>query len=229
MIVSATSGVAGEFKDFMAASKQALDHNRSADFYLRTGNFGIAVFELQAMAETWGAARKRFEKSPPDPFAEDPKWSDAVTDISKGIELALAQSQGGETEKARDTVRSLRRLFSHLRQRNQVTTFADCIEELNAATAKIWRFRRAPPEFDSPDQIDEFKAEVAVVAYLFRKCRDRAPKTYRADEMFERLFSESLAAIGRFDPALQNKNRRLLIDTLRELRSFDRMIFLRYG
>ena len=224
-----TGAAAGKFSDFMAASKQALDHNRSADFYLRTGNIGVAVFELQAMADIWTQARARFDENPPEPFAEDPEWQASLASISDGITAAAAQSREGDAKTARETVQRIRTMFSELRRRNGITVYADCVAELNAAIDSIWRFRRAPPDLTVAAEVDTFKAHVAVIDYLVRKCRDRAPQTYRDDEMFDRLFSQSLEAIGRFDGALRDRNSRLLIDTLRELRSFDRMIFLRYG
>ena len=223
------SAVAEAFGDFMSASKQALDHNRSADFYLRTGNTGVALFELQAMAVIWTEVRTKFDKKPPDPFAEDPQWQATLLAISDEIEAATVQSRDGDAKAARKTVQHIQQIFSRLRERNGIAIYADCVAELNSAMESIWRFRHEPPDFAVASEVDGFKAQLAVVDYLVRKCRDRAPEAYRDDEMFNRLFGQSLEAIGRFDDALRDGNRRLLIDTLRELRSFDRMIFLRYG
>lgn len=220
---------ASAFNDLLAAAKQAFDHNRSADFYLRTGNYGVAAVELEAMQSIWESIRKQFATTPPDPFANDPAWSNALTAIADQTAEALALSRNGKTRSARTLLGRSREVFATLRQRNRIVIFADCVAELNGAMAALWHYRRNPPDFTSIEQVDAVKARAAVLDYMLRKCRDRALKPYREDDMFQRLFRESLEAMGRLAKALATKNRRLLIDTLRELRSFDRMIFLRYG
>ncbi len=220
---------AGGLREFNDAVSLAYAHQRGAVFYLRTGNSGLAAFELEAMRHKWRRVVERFADDPPDAFAEDGSWKATLGRVARRLEAALAAANAGDVETAREELRDMRVALAELRRRNNVTTFADCVDEMNAAMDRLWRYRSRLPNFDEAREVDGLKAAVAVVTYLYRRCRARAPARYRDDPEFNRLFDGSIAALARLWPAIAGRNRQALVNLLREIRSFDRMIFLRYG
>ena len=55
---------------FHAALTEADQDYRSASFYLRTGNPGVALLELQALSDKWQTLSKTFSDQPPGPYAK---------------------------------------------------------------------------------------------------------------------------------------------------------------
>ncbi len=64
---------------------------------------------------------------------------------------------------------------------------------------------------------------------MFRRCHARAPAAAAESAEFNRLFDSAQDTLGRLRRALNEGNGARLINTLRELRSLDRMLFLRFG
>ncbi len=103
------------------------------------------------------------------------------------------------------------------------------MDEVLAAMDELWRFRRNPPDFASADAMGRFAAKTAVLEYLLRRYSAAAPPELRDQPAFGRLVGDAGAGVERLKRAIEEKNQKLLIDTLRELRSLERLLFLRFG
>jgi hypothetical protein len=224
-----SAAAASDLAAFNAAVADAYGHYRGAVFYLRTGNAGVAAVELAQMAAKWRALLDRFATAPPDAFAADAAWRATLDGIAQALAEATAAAEHGDAEAATRALAPIRPALGALRRRNDVAVFSDCVDELGAAMAPLWPYRHEPPDFASDAVLDRLKARIGVVEYLFRRCRDRAPAAYRDDDDFNRLIDGSLESLERLWAALARQDRQALINALRELRSFDGMLFLRYG
>ncbi len=222
----ASAGELGAFNDAVAA---AYAHYRGAIFYARTGNLGVSAVELEGMAAKWRAVLDRFAAAPPDAFADDPAWGETLRGVGRRIAVAGAAARRGDADATLGALAPIRRALAGLRRRNNVVVFSDCIDELQAAVDAIWGYRREPPDFTSAEALDRFKARLGVVAYMFRRCHARAPAAAAESAEFNRLFDSARDILGRLRRALNDADGARLIHTLRELRSLDRMLFLRFG
>jgi hypothetical protein len=223
------AAAASELKSFNAAVADAYGHYRGAVFYLRTGNAGVAAVELAQMASKWRVLVERFAATPPDAFADDATWRATLDGIAVALATASAAAERGEAEGARHALAPVRAELAALRRRNNIAVFSDCVDELGGAMEALWRYRHEPPDFDSGEAVDRLKARLGVVEYLFQRCRDRAPTVHRESEDFNRLIDGSLESLKRLWAALARQDGQAVINSLRELRSFDAMLFLRYG
>lgn len=220
---------ASDLADFNIAVAEAYRYYRAASFYFRTENTGVAAFELKRMQAKWQTIMGRFADSPPDAFSADPRWSVSLAEISNSINKALAAANSGDVATGKSALAEIQQALSALRKRNSVRVFADSVDELNAAIAALSFYVQHPPDFDATEEKNEIKGAAAVVAYLARKCRVEAPPAYRTNEDFARLIEEMLEALGQMTQAVDRKDRKAAIGYIRVIRSYNRMLSLRFG
>ena len=220
---------AGELTAFNEQVASAYAPYRSAMFYLRTGNPGVAALDLDAASDAWQSVVDRFGEAPPDAFAGDQSFGDTLSTVQTSLEQGLGLLDGGDVEEATAALAPIRDELAALRRRNGIRVYSDCVDEMNAAMDRLWTYRDAPPAFDQADQVNAVKRDAAVTDYLYRRCYESAPEALREDESFQRLFEGSLTSLPLIYDALDQGNEAMLINILREIRSFDRMIWLQFG
>ncbi len=220
---------ASDLADFNEASAAAYEHYRAATSYLRTGNAALAAIELEAAQGKWQGVVTRFAESPPDAFAGDPSWATTLSGIGNRLEESLAAIDAGDLKAAGEILAPIRGELSGLRARNNVVVFSDRVDAVSTAMDRLWRFRHEPPDLDSAAALRELRSGTAVLEYLLRLCRETAPAELRGDPNFVRFLDSGTEAVERLWQAIETKDRELLINTLRELRSFERLFFLRFG
>ena len=164
LLATAAPAGASELARFNAAVAKAYSHYRGAVFYLRTGNPAVANIELQQAAALWTSEVLPFREAPPDAFAEDAGWPGVLDDVAARLETATAATKEGLAEPATEALVPIRPTLAALRARNQVRVFSDCIDEANSAMDALWVFRKSPPDFDEPEQVNDLRAKTAVTA-----------------------------------------------------------------
>ena len=229
LLAAASAARGGELADFNGAVAAAYAHYRGAISYLRTGNVALAAFELDDMATKWRDVTVRHAQTAPDAFADDPAWATTLAGIGARVDQALAAIDAGQAETALEAIAPIRDELAELRRRNGVTVFSDRINDVSAAMAALWAHRRGEPDLASADVARDIAAKTAVLGYMFDRCRDQAPAAVREDAAFIRLLDGSEEGIKRIWRALDERDQHLLINTLRELRSFEQILFLRFG
>lgn len=226
---STTPATAGPFTDFQAAAGVALDHYRQGLFYLRTGNAGVAVLELEAMAEKWRTLRTRFAADPPDIYAGDPGWRTTLEEVAERVADGAAAADAGDVEAAQAHLAPIRTLLSALRRRNHVFVFSDCVDEANAAFRGLFSFRHQPPDFASEEEVNSLRQATAVTIHWYARCKATAPAAIATDTQFQRLMEDSLYSLNRIWVAISEKNARNLVNILRLMSSWDHILYLKFG
>jgi len=107
--------------------------------------------------------------------------------------------------------------------------FSDCVDEMNAQFDVLWRYRREPPDLTSLQEVNAAKDQAAVTAHWYQRCRVQAPAAFAEDAEFSRLMDGSISSLKLIWSALDEENEMRFINILRELRSYDRLIWLRFG
>ncbi|MFL2687795.1 MAG: hypothetical protein ACJ0HN_04315 [Alphaproteobacteria bacterium] len=220
---------ANELRTFNDAVAKAFTHYRSALFYFRRKNVDPGAFELELFKASWIAIEKKWRDRAPDAFSGDPRWKSTFGGIKNVVEVGFAVLDKEGPRAARKAIRPIRDLLSGLRQRNQIYTYADCIDELNAQMKKVWPYRHNLPKFENLDETNKVKMEASVYEYLLLKCRNQAPEKYRNSDEFNGIFDAALNSVRTLWDATDKKQQRRFINILRELRPYDRLIFLRFG
>jgi len=227
--VFASGATAGTMAAFNESVAQAFSHYRSALFYFRRNNSDPGAFELELFKDAWLEIEKRWKSAPPDSFADDPKWASTFDEIGAIVDRGFVALDKDGPKAARKALRPIRDMLSSLRRRNGVYVYSDCIDELNMQMKKVWPYRHAPPDFNDLAQVNKVKWEASVYEYLLKKCRQQAPVAYRKRDEFNRMFDAAENSVRTLWDATDRKQRRRFINILRELRPFDRLIFLRFG
>ncbi len=225
----AGQGQASEFRKFHTALADAYPHYRETLFYLRTGNSDVALVELQKWTEKWQDITVDHGPRPPDVYADDTTWKATLTKIFDLSTSGLSQARTGRVKRAVDDLKDIRWILSKLRRRNHVVIFSDHVDRANQLFDRLFVFRHAPPEFANQKQVDHFRAAVSYATLAYQLVMDNAPTAYRDDPEFQRLMKQSFHSFDRLWVAINARNRLNLINILREMRSSDRMLYLRFG
>jgi hypothetical protein len=202
----------GRLEDFLAAKHSAYRYYRSAWFYLRTGNVDLAALELSVFVEGWDEIRSRFAAAPPGAFADDPRWREDLAEIATLAAAGMTELEAADPEAA-----------------NGVVTFSDAVDALTQAMENLWRYRHETADFDDAATRTELSTGTERLRAAFARVRDDAPDEIAFDDRFLRLVSDSDAAVDRLEEAVAARDRTALVNALRELRSFERLLWLNFG
>jgi hypothetical protein len=230
MLVAGAAPHASELSRFHDDVADAYAFYRSAAFYLGNGNAMVAGFELEQMRERWRVLTARYAQAPPDAYSDLPDFAATLAAIDARIASAAAGAAGADAEAAAKALAPVRRTLATLRARAGVRVFSDCIDEVNAAMDALYVYRRAEPlDVEDLAQVNDVKAKAAVLGYVLERCDAAADAAVREDPEFRRLVDGMLASSAAVFPALDRKDTAAVINLLRELRSFDRILYLRSG
>lgn len=222
-------GPAGDLDEFLGDIGDAYGHYRQAMFYLHTGNPAVAGFDLGQMQEKWAAVIDTHAGDPPSPFAGDPELGPSLSAIALAIDSGLGHVAAGDAEAGREALAPVRAMLSDLRRRNRLYILSDCIDEFSAAADALWRFRQAPPDFADAGAVNDLRRSAAIVEFQLRRCRALAEPAHGSGEEFRALFDGAAQSAQSLWPAIDAADEQRVINILREFRSFDQMIYLRYG
>ncbi|NNG05639.1 MAG: hypothetical protein HKM95_16270 [Inquilinus sp.] len=220
---------AADLADFLAETGAAYEHYRQTMFYLRTGNPAVAEFDLQLMRDKWAALEETYAADPPAPFSADPGFAATVSAVARAIDGGIANVATEDAEAARAALAPIRGLLGDLRRRNGLYTLSDCVDEFSASAEALWVYRHAPPDFADPEAVNGLRRAAAVAGFLLGRCRAMAAPAHGAAEEFQALFDGAKASASSLWPAIDAGDTQRVINILREFRSFDQMIYLRYG
>ena len=214
---------------FLDAKQSTYRYYRSAWFYLRTGNVDLAAMELSFFVSGWDEIRARFADAPPGPFADDPLWRAGLAEVGTRAADGMAALEAADPEAAKASLEAIPRVMADMRARSGVVTFSDAVEALTQAMEGLWRYRHEPPDFDDEAIRADLGEGTARLRAAFDRLQDEAPDEVAFDDRFLRLVADSDAAVERLEDALQARDQTALVNVLRELRSFERLLWLNFG
>ena len=229
LILPAGPAAAGNVQDFHDKVGAAMKHVRLAQFYLRTGNLAVAGAELDQATENWAAVTTAFGAKPPAELAGDGAFKADIAAIGGALETALAAVDGDDRDAAVARLKPVAGRLAALRKRNGLWIYSDCIAAMNRAMDAAWVYRRKPPDFGDPAQVAKMDKRLTALQHWYRRCYREAGPRERANPAFDRLFPGSLESIERLRRAAKDKSALRVVNNLRELRSFDRLIWLYLG
>jgi len=229
LLLSAGPAHADADSAFHARVNDAYGGYRAATSYMRTGNPGLASLEIAGALDTWREIMLTYGDTPTPSYARDPHFSETLSAIGKKLETALSAAENGDAEQAGESLSPVRDMMYDLRKRNGVRLYADCITELNRAVEPLYKHRHAAPDLGNSSVRRQLVAESETYAGLLEDCRGMAPAAYAGDAEFIRLFDGTRDSIQSMFPAIDSGDPNRVINILRELRSFDRIIYFRFG
>ncbi|MGI9382190.1 MAG: hypothetical protein ACR2PO_03480 [Methyloligellaceae bacterium] len=218
-----------QLEDFFAAKQSAYRYYRSAWFYLRTDNIDLAALELSAFVQGWEEIRSRFATAPPGPFADDPLWREDLAEIASLAAAGMTALEAADADAAKASLAPIPRIMADMRARNGVVTFSDAVDGLTQAMESLWRYRHETADFDDTATRTELNEGTERLRAAFERVRDDAPDDIAFDDQFMRLVGDSDAAVDRLEQAVAAQDQTALVNAIRELRSFERLLWLNFG
>lgn len=225
--IPATASDLSRFNEAVAGSS---DHYRASLFYLGTENPAVAGFEIAEAATLWTEAVMPFAENPPDAFADDPRFAEDLNEVLRRMKEADAKlASGALSAEAQAALDPIGPLLAALRQRNGVVVFSDHVAAANAAMERLWAFRHAPPDWSDAAAVGELTAAAAVTIHLYHRLLDTAPAAVASNPEFQRILEGALTSLDGLWEQILAANEERVISYLRELRSFDRILWLQFG
>ncbi len=229
LLFSSSVSGADEVSSFNDAIERVNQPYKSALFYLRTGNAGVAGLELDTARSAWTSVAEKYGKAPPKPLAKDPKWPTTLQDVSKAFDAGAKLATEGQSKEARSALLPIRELLHQMRRRNGLRVMADCVYDLNAFMDVLYHWRRNPADFNDPAV--RKKATTASNKYIdqLKLCRSEASAELEANPDFKSVMDGAAKSAASLLKPIENKQPNAFINVLRELKSFDVIIFVRWG
>lgn len=215
--------------DFQAAQSEAYADYREAAFYTRTGNIPVAGLALDEFIVKWAALVERYEDNPPPAYAGDEEWKSLLNEILERSRTGLDALDAGDTDGAAEAINPIREMLRELRRRNDVVTFSDHVDALTEAMDVMARYRREIRKLDNPEDIARIAEQADAVEAGFATLEQEAPPEVADDPEFKRLITGAAESMGRLREGLKLRNARLFRIGSGELRSYERIMFLRFG
>lgn len=198
--------------------KPANAHLRTASDYLRTDNLDFAALALEDLIAS----------TPPTTLAA-PLAKAAVSALAEA-NAALNQIDEGEGAAARDRLLELRQAFFDTNLKNDIEVFDDCIWAARKSAPPLWHYRRNKPDFTDVKQRQQVVAVVDKYLAQLERCDAIVPDEIKADEGWTRIGLGAITSLRRIKTeSLPNNDVGQFIRFIRELRSFDNLLYARYG
>ena len=220
---------AAEPADFEAAVDGAYRAYRSALFYAHTGNTDLAAIELRQAQDAWSDIEGKYLSAPPGPYAKDKQWRDDLDAVARKLAETVALLDDGKGPAAEKAARPVADLLSGIRKRSGRAGYSDCVLNLTNQMDELFYWRHNRPDLKDKAVADKVTAQATAYRDRLRKCRAMAPKDYSTAPDFERIYDGADKSISSIFPAIERKDPLGVVNILRELRSFDRILFFKLG
>ena len=229
LVIHSAAGRADDVAVFNEAIEKVNQPYKSALFYLRTGNAGVAGIELSTALAAWNAVVERYAKAPPAPLTQDAVWPETIHDITAAFETGQKLAESGDAKPAREALLPIRGLLHQMRKRNGLRVLADCVFDLNGHMDVLYHWRHNRADFSDPAVRD--KATKASQQYIdqLKLCRSEAPDTLKKNADFKSVMDGAAKSAGTLLRPIERQEPDAFINVLRELKSFDVIIFVRWG
>ncbi|MBN9600394.1 MAG: hypothetical protein J0G28_12065 [Afipia sp.] len=228
-IFTAASALAGDLSNFNEAIEKVAAHNRVATNYLRTGNADLAAIELDDMRGAWSKLTKRFEGKTPDAFADNALYSDLLQNTAGKIDKTLGLIDSGDLPGAAKETIDFREKLSAMRRASGLYLLADCVLDANKAMDDFFVYKTNLPQWGDKGVKADVQSKAAIYGYLLHRCDAMATPAVKADPEFRRLVDGAHNGLSFVPQAVSNEDSGQLFRVLIELRSFDNLLFFRFG
>ncbi len=220
---------AGSTGDWLAAQARIDGQVRHAMFYARTGNVAGLAVAYPSAEDGWRMLAARYAAARPDVFAEDARWQADLDAVTARFSRARQAFEREDWQAMRAALAEARNLWRAQRRRNRLWIFADCVAEMRAGVAKLSRYRAAPPDPADAMAMGQVRETVLITRHWYHRCRAEAPEAYRGLADFKRLFDDAIELLDFAAQAVASADVARLIRNIRGLRSYDGLIWLRFG
>lgn len=222
----AGAAFAGPVTEFEDGFREVYGTYRAALFMTNSGNVEKSEASLAGFSKGWAALKAAYGDAPPPQYADDPKWSEALSEVDALLARAGAEVAAGKLAEAHETLEGVREVFSALHLRNGIQTFSD---RMNAYHAEMEHVLAMDPAALTTADLPEITGRAAVLSYLAEEVSGFPPKDAEGSEEFAKLVNGFLASVAAFDDAAKAGDLEAVRAAMGGLKKPYSMLFLKFG
>jgi hypothetical protein len=228
-LLAGTRGeAANNFQQFQQEVNKAYASYRMALFQTNKKNQTKSLESAVSFQKQWQAITEKYIEAPPDIFANDPEWEATLVEIGNINALSINEMLSGQLSDAHDTLEAIRDELGALRQRNQVITFSDHVNNYHEAMESLLQLGLTSNDMDNKALI-MIHEELAVLEYLAEEMKANAPVEYLKNEGFIQLMNGVMGSVKNLRQAVNEKKPDNILKAIKKLKPAYAKVFVKFG
>lgn len=221
-------GATSTFKQFQQEVNKAYASYRMALFQTNKKNQKKSLESAVNFQQQWQAIIEKYLEAPPGVYANDPEWEDTLVVIGNINGLGIQEILVERLSDAHETLEAIRDELGALRQRNQVSTFSDHVNNFHEAMESLLQLGLKPNDIDNKTLLT-LHEDLAVLEYLAKKMKENAPAEYLENEGFSQAMNGVFASLKNLRQALSEKNPDNILKAIKKLKPAYAKVFVKFG
>ena len=221
-------GETNTFQQFQQEENKAYASYRMALFQTNKKNQTKSLESAVSFQKQWQAITEKYIEAPPDIFANDPEWEATLVEIGNINALSINEILSGQLSDAHDTLEAIRDELGALRQRNQVITFSDHVNNYHEAMESLLLLGLRPDDISDKNLL-MIREELAVLDYLAEKMVQKAPAEYLGNEEFKQVINGIFSSLHNLRQAVNENNPGDILQSIKKLKPAYARVFIKFG
>jgi hypothetical protein len=222
------NGESNSFQQFQQDVNKAYASYRMSLFQTNKKNQAKSLESALNFQQQWQAITEKYGEAPPDVYANDPEWRATLFNISDINALGIQEILVGNLSDAHETLEAIRDELGALRQRNQVNTFSDHVNNYHEAMESLLLLGLKPNDIDN-NSLLTIREELAVLEYLAEKMKGNAPVEYLQNEGFKQAINGVFNSLKNLRKAVNEKNPDNILKAIKKLKPAYAKVFIKFG
>ena len=225
---ASAQGTTNSFKQFQQDVNKAYASYRVALFQTNKKNQQKSLESTLSFQQQWLAITEKFSAAPPEIYAADPQWRPTLVNIGDITALSIREILAEKLSDAHETLEAIRDELGALRQRNQVSTFSDHVNNYHEAMESLLFLGLKPYDIDDKGLL-LIREELAVLDYLADKMKENAPAEYLKKEKFNKAMQGVFGSLKNLRQAINAKNPDKVVKAIKGLKPAYAKVFVKFG
>ncbi len=221
-------GETNSFQQFQQDVNNAYASYRMALFQTNKKNQTKSLESAVNFQQQWLAITEKYGAAPPEVYSADPQWYSTLVRIGDITALSIREILSEKLSGSHDTLEVIRDELGALRQRNQVSTFSDHVDNYHQAMESLLLLELKPYDIDDKG-LFIIREELAVLDYLADKMKENAPAEYLKKEKFDQTMKGIFGSLKKLRQAVDEKNPDKIVKAIKGLKPAYAKVFVRFG
>ena len=223
-----TQGTTNTFKQFQQDVNKAYASYRTALFQTNKKNHAKSLESTFSFQQQWLTITEKYSEAPPEVYAADPQWKPTLVNIGDITALSIREILAEKLSDAHETLEAIRDELGALRQRNQVITFSDHVDNYHEAMESLLFLGLKPYDIDDKGLL-LIREELAVLDYLADEMKENAPVEYLKKEKFNKAMQGVFGSLKALRHAIDEENPDKVVKAIKGLKPAYAKVFVKFG
>ncbi len=221
----AAGAQAGPFADFEAELRAVYAPYRNALFATNQKNAANSEKTVEAFARGWAKLADKWRSAPPPQYVDDPRFAETMDRIDALVAGARKQIAAGDFGEAHEALEKIRNELGALRQRNQVRSYSDLMNEYHVAMEHMTSQKAE----SGPAALAVLRDRAAVLVFLAEKLASAQPPEAKDRPDFAELTRAVVASAKALHAAAAAGDPAAVQAALGALKKPYAMLFVNFG